>query len=270
MSIHHTHHARHVGARFSAAAPTYGEVSGLQDRVARRVIDLVPGDVSAGTILDAGCGTGRLIGMARARWPNAFITGVDIAPGMVAEAARFFAADKKVQLVNADMAAFQHEAFDLVLSSSAMHWFRPFYPGMARVTELVRPGGFAAFGVMLDGTLGELHASRRAAVPEKTPAGRLPNMEEFEASVYQLPGIRIRHMEKSVDEFDQSNAATVLRTVHDMGVTGGDISLAASPLNRTELNKLSGYYDQHFATSHGVRVTFVVGYALLERIDPVP
>jgi len=258
-------HHKNVSGRFSAAASSYMEISQLQDKVARRVMEMVPPDYIPAQVLDAGCGPGRLIGLAAHRWPAAHITGVDIAPGMIREANESFRDYPLVKLREADMSVFtSDQPFDLVLSSSALHWLRPFHEGLAHTASLCRSGGLLAVSIMLNGTLGELRASRDAIAPHKSAPARLPAFEDFEYSARSIPGIRVRRIDQSISEFDQTSASEVLRTVHNMGVTGGDISHGDKPLTRNEILNLTAYYDRHFSTPGGVRVTFVVGYLLLE------
>lgn len=260
-------HHKSVSGRFSAAARTYMEISQLQEKVARRVMDMVPPDFMPTLVLDAGCGPGNLIAFAADRWPSVFITGVDIAPGMVREAHRRFQNDSRITLREADMAVFtSDQPFDLVLSSSALHWLRPFQEGLLHTAHLCRPGGVLAISIMLDGTLNELRSSRDATSPGKVAPARLPSFDEFAQAARSVPGSRVRRIEQSTSEFDQASAGEVLRTVHDMGVTGGDISRGNKPLTRKEIQSLTAHYDRHFATPGGVRVTFVVGYLLLEMI----
>ena len=265
-----SHHHRQISARFSAAAQTYIAVSSLQDRVAHRVLELVPESFSAGRILDAGCGPGRLAALARARWPDAHITGVDIAQGMINAARSHFAGDEHADFSVSDITTYHAAStYDLVLSSSALHWLRPFADGLSHVAGLVRPGGLVAIGLMLDGTMAELKASRDAVAPGKQALGRLPTFSELEQSAHCIGGVRVRRLEQITAEYDQESAAAVLRSVHDMGVTGGDVSRGSKPLTRTEMNALRAYYGRHFASVGGVRVTFVVGYLLLESTSPL-
>lgn len=255
-----------IRARFSAAARGYSVVSGLQDRVAARVLGMVPPDVTPASILDVGCGPGGLLARAAARWPEAELTGVDVAEGMLAEARRRLA-ERDVTWIHADAASLPPgRGYDLVLSSSALHWMNPFAKGLHHVADLVAPGGLLAAAVMLDGTLTELHQARRAAAPHKPARGRLPSGDAFEAALRAIPGARVRRVERVQAEYDEPSAAQVLRALHAMGVTGGDVSRGEIPLHRGDLQALCAYYDRHFRTAEGVRVTFVVGYALVERL----
>lgn len=254
-----------IGARFSAAANTYTAVSHMQDQVARRVLGLVPETACASSILDAGCGPGRLLGLARPRWPDAAWLGVDIAPGMVLQARQTFSDDPRAHFAEGDVASLQSDRpFDLVVSSSALQWLQPFAQGLAHVAQLCRPGGWVSLGIMLDGTLGELHAARRSAVPHNPAKGRLPTLDALECAANTIPGARIRRLAHASAHYDQACAMDVLRSLHAMGVTGGDVSQGERPLTRGEIHALTSDYERDFATPGGVRVTFVLGYLLLE------
>ncbi len=252
-----------VRSRFSAAAQTYQDASRLQDRVARRLLELVPPGLSPASVLDVGCGSGRLTGLAAERWPEASLTGVDLAEGMIEEAGRRFPSTT-IQWIQADAATFKPGIrYDLVISSSALHWLDPFAAGLHHVATLVAPGGHLALAVMLDGTLVELHHARKAAVPGKPPRRRLPTGDDFEAALRAIPDARVRRIERIIVEYDEPSAAHVLRTLHAMGVTGGAVSRGEVPLHRGDIRALCAYYDHNFRSPEGVRVTFVVGYALV-------
>lgn len=260
-------HQRHVGARFSAAAHTYGGASGLQNRVARAVMSLVPGDLEPGLILDAGCGTGSVMMLARRRWPQAELVGVDIASGMIEAARHGFAGDERVTLVEGDMTTFENgRPFDLILSSSSLHWLRPFGRGLEHMAGLCRPGGLLAIGMMLDGTLRELREAREAIAPHKAAPGRLPSLREVESAARSIGGIRVIRCEQATEPCFEDTASDVLRSLHHMGVTGGDVSRGEKPLSRGEIKALAEWYDRHYRGAEGVRMTFQVGYLLMERI----
>lgn len=203
---------------------------------------------------------------ARARWPRARITGVDIAPGMIRAAHERFADDDRMDFAIADlMAPGTATGFDAIISSSALHWIRPFERSLAALMPGVNPGGMMAAGIMLDGTLSELRAAREAVAPAKPIASRLPNFDALAHAARMVRGARIVTLEQSTVELTFDNARHVLQSIHDMGVTGGDISLGThAPLTRKELVALQDWYDLHCRCGHGVQATFAVGYVLLQ------
>lgn len=259
-------HQQHVMRRFSASAVSYEDHSQVQAEVIRQVMARVPASVHPQRVLDVGCGTGRLLALARARWPEARLTGVDIAPGMIDVARARLAGDDRIELIAADILDYHGVPFDLVLSSSSLHWFRPLDGALPHLLSLVAPRGYLVAGFMTGSSLRELRAARQAVAPHKPTAGRLPSLEEVGAMVGRVPGIRMLHLEEQVGLSRYHDAQGLLHRLHDMGVTGGDLSRGDRPLNRRELRELADYYDQHFPSPDGgVMATFGIGYLVVER-----
>jgi len=92
--------------------------------------------------LDLGTGTGKAARAVARRFPEATVVGVDLAPQMVAEAARLLppelAGRVRFQVADASALPFPNESFDLVVLMNMI----PFFPELARVTA---PGGAIVF-----------------------------------------------------------------------------------------------------------------------------
>lgn len=261
----HLHHQQ-VRQRFSSAAAAYDAASTVQADVAQRVLKLVPASLHPERILDAGCGTGRLLRLAHTRWPRARLVGLDIAEGMVEKARSQLADIDGLRLVVSDAATYEDQPFDLVLSSSSLHWLRPLEQGLAHILHLVRPGGHLAIGLMTHATLRELRAARTAVAPHKATPGQLPTWPDLHALLARQPESRILAAREELHEGCYASAAELLQRLHVMGVTGGDLAQGARPLTRSELQALIQYYETHFAVpGGGVCATFSVGYLLMER-----
>lgn len=259
-------HQQQVRRRFSSAAAAYDAASPVQAEVAQRVLDLVPATVQPQRILDAGCGTGRLLRLAHNRWPDASLVGLDLAEGMVDQARLQLADLHSLRLVTGDAATYDDEPFDLILSSSALHWLRPLECGLAHLLNLVRPDGHLAAGLMTHSTLRELHSARTTVAPHKTTPGRLPTWTDLHALLTRLTGGRILVAREEIHEGHYSSAGALLERLHVMGVTGGDLAQGTLPLTRGELKALIRHYESHFtAPGGGVRATFSVGYFLVHR-----
>lgn len=110
------------------------------DRVQRAVLGLVEGEANPESILDVGCGTGRLLRKARERWPNARLIGVDPAEGMI-EKARLLTPNATFYVSMAESLPLADASVNLVFSTSSFHHWRDNVQGVREVRRVLRPGG---------------------------------------------------------------------------------------------------------------------------------
>jgi trans-aconitate 2-methyltransferase len=118
------------------SSPQFGWGKKVLDRVRLR------GDE---TVLDAGCGTGRLTGELLARLPRGRVIAVDLSGNMLQAACREleprFAGH--VWFVAADLQQLPfHEAADGIFSTAAFHWIRDHERLFRSLHDSLRPGGW--------------------------------------------------------------------------------------------------------------------------------
>lgn len=96
-----------------------------------------------GAVLDIACGTGTLLAEIEKRRPDdgARIAGVDLSPGMLAEARRKLAEGTIVVAGDANQLPFRAGAFDLALSVSALHHWRDPAGVLREARRVLQPGG---------------------------------------------------------------------------------------------------------------------------------
>ena len=163
-------------------ASTYDRVSDPQARWGAAVLDRLPlaGDE---TVLDAGCGSGRVTELLLDRLPQGRVIALDGSPSMVGEARRRLArfADR-VAFVVADLArpfAVPGGTVDAILSTATFHWIADHDALFRNLAAVLRPGGrlvaqcggagniasvLAVLATVGDGWLGDKHF----ATPEET------------------------------------------------------------------------------------------------------
>ncbi|MEI7881589.1 MAG: methyltransferase domain-containing protein [bacterium] len=256
-----------VAHRFSRAAQTYERGASLHRHVAARLMETLPepGRVGAGRILEVGCGTGVLTEQLRQRYPEASLCVLDVADGMVAAVRERWGHDHRMEFVVADIREFSApKPFDLIASSSALHWVTPLDRTLVNMKRQLSEKGQCCAALMIDGTLSELHALRRRVAPGKIPATRLPTGEEVLLAAGSA-GFTVVASEEECIQTHYHSADDFLRTLHAQGLTGGTVSRAFAALSRTELKRLRREYDVAFRDERaGVYASFVVFYIQLE------
>jgi trans-aconitate 2-methyltransferase len=120
-------------------ASTYDRISGIQAEWALAVLDRLPltGDE---TVLDAGCGSGRVTAMLLERLPRGHVVAVDAAPSMV-EHARARLGDRAT-VVLSDLTELElDEPVDAAFSNAVFHWVMDHDALFRRLHDALKPGG---------------------------------------------------------------------------------------------------------------------------------
>lgn len=254
-----------IAGRFSAAAGTYNRHATIQSRVASGLINFTGRKCKPSAILEIGCGTGILTTRLLTTFPGATIHATDISEGMIREAEKRTATSKRVKWLAGDFRDMKTPAkFDLVVSSSTLHWITPLKKTFRKAGNLMRKDGVIAFSMMLNGTLAELHATRAKIAPGKKAAMQLPACREVLALLKQRGFRKIRHrLTTYICRFP--SASRLLKSLHEQGVTSGPFASGAMPLNRSELERLVSHYDKHYKCRGGVSATYKVLYVVAEK-----
>jgi ubiquinone/menaquinone biosynthesis C-methylase UbiE len=109
------------------------------DRMHRIAMDLAAPFGQPRDILDVGCGSGRLLRAAHARWPSARLVGVDPSPGMIESGRRLTPAE--LHLAGAEAMPVADASFDVAFSTIAFHHWTDADAGLREVARSLRPGG---------------------------------------------------------------------------------------------------------------------------------
>ena len=140
-----------VARAFDKAARSYDAAAPAQAEVAETLVANADFPEPR-SILDIGCGTGFVLAEAAARWPEAELTGLDIAPAMLREAKRKI---PRLATLRADASACDlTERFDLIFSSMMLHWFSRPAEMLRRWRRWLTPQGALCVAVPVAGSLG--------------------------------------------------------------------------------------------------------------------
>ena len=121
-------------------AVTYDRVSAPHVEWAERVIERLPLRVDE-TVLDAGCGSGRVTRLLLERLPHGRVVAVDSAPSMV-EHARAALDPERTTVFQANLTELVlEEPVDAAFSNAVFHWIGDHDALFARMHAALRPGG---------------------------------------------------------------------------------------------------------------------------------
>ena len=140
-------------------AGTYDRVSGPQVEWAERVLDRLPlrGDE---TVLDAGCGSGRVTRMLLDRLPEGHVVAVDGARSMVEHARE--ALGERATVLQSDLTELElDEPVDAMFSNAVFHWVTDHRRLFCRMFAALRPGGVMVAQCGGAGNVEHFHAVAR-------------------------------------------------------------------------------------------------------------
>lgn len=255
-----------TASAFDRKAFAYNHFAEVQEKVAEQLICRLPGDLAPRSVLDVGCGTGFLSLRAHHAWPEATLDCLDISPRMLQMTEESFVRlqqDRGGEIVLprfilADARGFRAEVgYDLLISSSALHWMYPFDETLIAFRRIIKPGGALAFSSMTRGTFSDLHNLRREMFPKKRPARELPEADELVLASNQA-GFALQ--ESVTEDFVVSypDVRSFFRAVHGLGVTGGAYSRGTSLLDASELRQLMQEYSRRYSGESSLSVKYEV------------
>ncbi|MDP2880579.1 MAG: methyltransferase domain-containing protein [Azonexus sp.] len=162
---------QHVGRRFARVAASYGEGDFFAREVDRRMqerLDFVKVDPKR--ILDLGCSRGGSFPGLSARYPEAELIGLDVAPAMLSAGRapragwqRWLGIGKNAEPLRlaADAAhlPLKSRSTAIVWSNLLLHWLDDPIPALAEAHRVLEVGGLLMFSTLGPDTLKELRAA---------------------------------------------------------------------------------------------------------------
>jgi trans-aconitate 2-methyltransferase len=158
-------------------ADAYQRVSAPQLAWGRTVVERI-GLRGDETVLDAGCGTGRVTRLLAERVPRGRVIGVDLSEAMVREAGRQLAdLAPRVEVRHGDLLELElEEPVDLIVSTATFHWILDHDGLFARLHAALRPGGRL---VAQCGGIGNIHGTLKAAADAAALPAYAPHLRDM-------------------------------------------------------------------------------------------
>lgn len=248
-----------VEKHFDRAANTYDAHARVQRYVAARLAERLP-ELGEGTrVLELGSGSGLFTEHVSHAYGQSEIIAIDRSQKMC-ERARSRSA-VSIKFLSGDLADYSGiGTFDLVCSSSAMHWIRAVPELCARTFSSLKSGGVFLGSIFLEGTLGELHSLKRELFPTKQPPIILPRFSCFLDPI-QEAGFILQWTDTFEVVSEHLSLFDMFQELRTVGVTAV-IESEYQPLSRGELRTLTEQYERRFRSVNGIFATYVCGQFL--------
>lgn len=247
-----------IRRRFARAATTYSREATAQQRIARRLAEMVHSHVPEAwhrCVWEVGCGTGLFTqAYLRAQTPGEMWLN-DICPEMETRLAHLLSDRVHFSAADAEQAPPPH-GVGLIVSCSALQWFDSPLDFLRRCREALLPRGYMAIATFGQDNLREIRTLTGTALEYRTLEEWRRDLTDMGYSVLQAVDERIQvRLPSPVD---------VLRHLRQTGVSG----IQRQTWTRERLAAFSREYTRRFATADGrVTLTYHPIYLILETSE---
>ncbi|KDR96634.1 malonyl-CoA O-methyltransferase [Peptoclostridium litorale DSM 5388] len=256
--------------RFSRNAKNYDEYANVQKKMGSFLVDnLVKHTIiecsQIKKILEIGCGTGYVTRKLANDYPNAQITAVDIAPGMI-ELVKSTIQNNNIDFICADIEEiYIVDNYDLIVSNATFQWLNDFEKTVARLIGILNENGILCFSTFGQHTFQELHEAFDKAKNileiegAVSPGQVFYSLNDLEQIIYSLMGqnnqngLNIHSFESYEREyFDR--CIDFLNTVKKIGANKSQRGKNTS--NPGFIEKVIEIYDNDYSADNKVVATY--------------
>lgn len=256
-----------VKKAFNSHAEQYESMALVQKRVTERFLErFMRQGALPESVLDVGAGTGRLVSSLKENLPQASITGIDLAYGMLSCAKKRSVGCAAAMLVCGDAEAlpFRSSSFDAVVSTSTYQWLNPLDTPFVEVWRVLKPGGrfcFALFGEM---TLYELRDSynRAMSLLHKSPTDRTHRFASCVEVVAALNSANFGEINvfAELEVAMYPDVSSLIRSVNGIGAGNAAQNAPAGLAGRGLMLRMMELYRESYGTADGIPATYQVLY----------
>lgn len=267
-----------IANAFHQKAVDYDQHVLVQKRVVAnlaRSIELNQSQAPA-SILDVGTGTGALLERMHVLYPNARLTGVDLALNMCLRTKQKLGSICQAVNGNAECLPFKAGTFDLVVSASALQWVGNLSAAIHEMRRVVKSGGDISLAFFCHGTLGELQHCFRDAVSRGGLGGsqrtsRLHGfwtIDDVKVILNEMDFERfVVSVETEVDWYDDLNS--LLRSIKNIGAGAASGGTGSGLGWRGVLQETSRLYQEKHGKAGKIPATYNVLYLSAQtRLQP--
>ena len=233
-----------VRAAFNRASATYEAAAVLQSRVADELLTrLEPFDFRPEVILDLGAGTGRAAAELKRRHRRSLVIALDLAPGMLRQAAHHQRLFRRFDRVCADAARLPLESssVDIVFSNLMLQWCDPLDDVFAEVRRVLKPRGFFVFTTFGPDTLKELRSAWSEA-DTHNHVNRFLDMHDVGDALVRA-GLQEPVLDVDRTQLTYDDGMAVMRDLKSIGARNATAGRPRSLVGRDRLQRVLTAYE---------------------------
>ncbi|MCK5116191.1 MAG: methyltransferase domain-containing protein [Candidatus Aegiribacteria sp.] len=229
---------------FSKAATLYDRYADHHRIIAERLMDFILPEISAGSILEIGCGTGILTERLLDRFPASHVTALDISPNMVERCRSKLNHPGRLSYLVTDAEEYcrSGNSYNLVVSSCSLQWIHDRERFIKNICAMLPVGGRCLVAIPVMGMLYELVESCIRGARTMMRQLDLNSGEEWKA---RFKNSEMDILSSSVESVSciYDHPLEVLKAIRGIGagIDQGPVSLKPG-----DMKKMTKYYSRHF------------------------
>lgn len=264
--------AAQIARQFSHQAHRYDEHAIVQKHIAHDLLRRV--ELVSGTFVDIGCGTGRATQALHQFSPN--VIGIDLSMGMLQQAqiqahcenSATSMSQSKPRTLNwvcgdAQSLPIQTASVDGVFSSMALQWCMPIEQAFSEVMRVIKAGGRAWLGLMIDGSFNELDTCW-ATICGQSKVNSFVSTQDLQNLPLSYINAKVS-LETTTYTTWHPNLSSLLKSITRVGA-GLSTSASLTPgLTKAQFRKIEQMYYSDFATSQGLPLSYHVAFIEVKK-----
>lgn len=251
-----------VAESFSKAATTYDSVASLQRDIGETLLQRIP-MCNPLKVMDLGCGTGYFTDKLSQRFANAMLTGLDIAPGMLAYArAHRGLTDVSWVCADAEQLPAHLENYDLIFSSLAIQWCEDITALFASIHRALANNGVAFIATLGPDTLKEL----RRAWSEVDDYQHVNRFLPAETLLQALPqGLEAEYVSTEIKVLHYQQLKELTQELKGLGAHNMNAGRAKGLTGPARVKAFRSAYEKQRLPQGTLPATYEVYYLMLRK-----
>lgn len=248
------HRDLYVRRAFSRAASEYDSLTALHQGYAEKLLQGLASLASVQSVLDVGMGTGWMTRKVKEQYPQALVTGMDFAEGMV-DFAKCHSHGIHYVLADARHLPFKAASFDVILSNMAYQWVTDLGSAFKLCHDCLKPEGVFHFALFGRETYYELFQSLMQATTLSAERHNRLADEHSVAMALETAGFHSIEVCREVGQMEFQNMMDLLRWNKRIGANRLHGSVVPG---KDALRRAADFYEKEFVSGKGIPVTFEI------------